>query len=78
MSIWVCSIGVYGACHIGKGVAADPEKIKVMVQWPKPKNIQELRGFLGLTSYYRRFVKGYGTVARALTDLIKKDQFRWN
>lgn len=62
----------------GQGVAMDCSKVQAVLAWPTPSNLKQLRGFLGLTGYYRRFIQGYASVASPLTDLLKKDSFKWN
>lgn len=61
-----------------KGISTDPNKVKAIDEWLIPVNLKQLRGFLGLAGHYRRFVRNFGTIARPLTALTKKDAFEWS
>ena len=52
------------------GVETDPDKLDALTSWPEPKNVKELRSFLGFTGYYRRFIKNYAKIAKPLNDLL--------
>jgi hypothetical protein len=55
----------------------DPKNIEAMQDWPHPKTLKSLHGFLGLTCYYCKFVKNYGNIATPLTALLKNNSFTW-
>ncbi|MCH83985.1 Ty3/gypsy retrotransposon protein, partial [Trifolium medium] len=61
-----------------EGISTDPNKVQAVSSWPLPSSIKQLRGFLGLAGYYRRFVKDFGKIAKPLTDMLKKDAFHWS
>lgn len=61
------------------GVMTDPDKVKAIKEWPTPKCLKEVRSFLGLASYYRRFIRGFADIASPLHELTSKaKQFQWS
>ena len=62
-----------------EGIRVDPAKIKVVVNWKPPRSVIEVRSFLGLAGYYRRFVKGFFVIASPFTQLLRKGvKFEWS
>lgn len=59
-------------------MATDPKNILAVQEWPVPENTKQVRGFLGLAGYYRKFVRHFGLISRPLTDLLRKNVvFAW-
>ncbi|XP_073017872.1 uncharacterized mitochondrial protein AtMg00860-like [Primulina eburnea] len=68
-------------CHIISelGLSVDPKKVEAIKDWPQPKTVTEVRSFLGLAGYYKKFVEGFSSIAIPLTKLIQKNsKFVWN
>ena len=75
---WLKKVSFLGHIMSAEGIRVDPIKIEAVVNWKPPRNVTEVRSFLGLVGYYRRFVKGFSIIASPLTQLLRKGvKFEW-
>ncbi|KAL9255540.1 Retrovirus-related Pol polyprotein from transposon 17.6-like protein [Drosera capensis] len=75
---WLKKIAFLGHVISGEGVKVDPKKIEAVTEWSRLSNVAEVRGFLGLAGYYRRFVEGFSKIAIPLSKLTwKSTKFDW-
>ncbi|KAK1664996.1 hypothetical protein QYE76_053155 [Lolium multiflorum] len=71
-------VAFLGYVVTAQGIEVDPAKIEAIESWPQPKTVTQVRSFLGLAGFYRRFVKDFGSIAAPLNELTKKDvPFVW-
>ena len=71
-SFFRCSVSFLGHVVSKNGIETDPEKTRAVAEWPTPTSVTEVRAFLGLASYYRRFVKDFSRLAGPLNALLQK------
>nr|GEZ68199.1 putative reverse transcriptase domain-containing protein [Tanacetum cinerariifolium] len=76
---WLSSVAFLGHIVSAEGITMDPAKVEAITKWPRPTSVTEVRSFLGLAGYYRKFVEGFSRLALPLTKLMRKgEKFVWN
>ncbi|WVZ71026.1 hypothetical protein U9M48_019653 [Paspalum notatum var. saurae] len=78
-AFWLKEVGFLGHILSEKGVAVDPSKVECVLNWKQPETVTEIRSFLGLAGYYRRFIKDFSKTAKPMTSLTKKNaKYQWS
>jgi len=76
---WLQEVGFLRHLVSREGVAVDPAKVEAVTKWKEPSNVSEIRSFLGLAGYYRRFIENFSQIAKPLTQLLCKGvTFVWS
>jgi len=76
---WLHNVSFLGHVISSSGITVDPSKVDVVLHWEAPKSVTEIRSFLGLVDYYRRFTKGFSKLALPLTRLTRKrEAYVWD
>jgi hypothetical protein len=76
---WLKEVSFLGYIITDGGIDVDPSKVQDVLNWNQPKNVPEIRSFLGLAGYYRRFIEGFSKIVKLLTSLLEKGkEFKWD
>ena len=76
---WLTEVRFLGHVVSASGVSVDPEKVEAVMSWERPKSVFEIRSFLGLAGYYRRFIEDFSRIAAPMTRLTRKEvNFDWD
>ena len=76
-SFFTAEVSFLGFILSARGVAADPAKVSAITTWPPLRDVHDVRSFIGLATFYRRFVPNFSGVAAPITDLIRLEKFEW-
>jgi hypothetical protein len=76
---WLDSVKCLGHTISKDGISVDPSKVQEVMDWKPPKSVHQIRSFLGLAGYYRRFISDFSRIAKSMTELLKKGvKFVWS
>ena len=76
---WLSEVKFLGHVISAGGVAVDPSNVESVTNWKQPKTVSEIRSFLGLAGYYRRFIENFSKIAKPMTRLLQKDvKYKWS
>jgi hypothetical protein len=76
---WLKTVKFLGHTISHDGISIDPSKVQEVMDWKPPKSVHQIRSFLGLAGYYRRFIPDFSRIAKPMTELLKKEvKFVWS
>jgi hypothetical protein len=75
---WINEVLFLGHIINRDGLAVEPRKVAVILDWKAPEDVRGIKSFIGMAGYYRRFIEGFSKIARSMTTLLsKKVEFKW-